>query len=56
MVFLELDEVREKARQLTQSTLRCFDVAKDLLRRVDAIDSEARALLQELEGAQGGHR
>lgn len=46
----------EKARQLQLSTLRCIDVAKDLLRRVDALDSEVRELLKELEAHErDGH-
>lgn len=39
----------EKARQLRQSTLRALDVAKDLRRRVDNLDSEVLELLKELE-------
>ena len=49
----ESDPLIEKAKQLTQATLRCIDVARDLLRRADAIDTEARELLEELERSQG---
>ena len=52
----ESDPLIEKAKQLTQSTLRCIDAARDLLRRTDAIDTEVRELLKELERRQNAGR
>ena len=48
-----MSSAAEKAKQLTQSTLRCIDVVKDLLRRVDAVALEVLELLEELEAEEG---
>lgn len=43
------DEIIKQAKQLHLSTIRLWDVARNLAARVAAVNNEARELLKELE-------